>query len=154
MKKIISLILCLVVVLMLAGCGSEDAAEPEQASETETTAVSANGVDVDLTVLSSTMVYSEVYNMMSTPEDYFGKTVKMGGKLAVYYDENTGKYYYYCIIADAAACCSQGIEFALTDEYSHDDYPEEGSEICVVGVFDKYKEGDYTYYILNDSEIV
>ena len=35
----------------------------------------ADNFDVDLTNLSSTMVYSEVYNMMSTPENYIGKTV-------------------------------------------------------------------------------
>ena len=30
------------------------------------------GGDVDLTVLSSTMVYSEVYNMMVSPDNYKG----------------------------------------------------------------------------------
>ena len=30
-------------------------------------------------MLSSTMVYSEVYNMMVDPESYIGKTVKMDG---------------------------------------------------------------------------
>lgn len=30
-------------------------------------------VDVDLTVLSSTMVYAEVYDMVNTPDNYLGK---------------------------------------------------------------------------------
>ena len=56
---------------------------------------------------------------------------------------------------DAAACCSQGIEFVLTDEYSYpDDYPEEGREICVVGVFDTYQEGGYTYCTLRDAKML
>ena len=60
-------------------------------------------IDVDLTVLSSTMVYSEVYNMMVSPEAYIGKTVKMEGLCAYYNDEQTGNDYYTCIIQDATA---------------------------------------------------
>ena len=59
------------------------------------------GIDVDLTALSSTMVYSEVYNMMTSPEDYIGKTVKMKGMYSVYHDESTDKYCFACIIKDA-----------------------------------------------------
>ena len=47
------------------------------------------------------------------------------------------------IIQDATACCAQGMEFVLTDEYSYpDDYPDEGSEITVMAVFDTYQEGN------------
>ena len=59
--------------------------------ESEQPQASADGVDVDLTALSSTMVYSEVYNMLYFyPEDYYGKTVKMTGLFNVYQsvDEN------------------------------------------------------------------
>ena len=57
-------------------------------------------------------------------------------------------------ISDATACCSQGIEFVLTDDYTYpDDYPERGSEICVMGVFDLYEEGTYTYCTLRDAVI-
>lgn len=38
---------------------------------------STKGIDVDLTQLSSTMIYAEVYNMMVTPDEYVGKTVRM-----------------------------------------------------------------------------
>ncbi len=122
-------------------------------AETETpadTAETADGVDVDLTALSSTMVYSEVYNMMCRPEDYSNKTVKMSGIHAVYLDENTGKCYHACIISDATACCSQGIEFELSGDH---EYPGEGENICVTGVFDTYKEGEYTYCTLRKAEL-
>lgn len=112
----------------------------------------APGVDVDLTVLSSTMVYSEVYNMMVSPDNYKGKTVKMKGQFVPYYDEATGKYYFACFIFDASACCSQGIEFILTDDYSYpEDYPQEGDTICVVGTFDTYMEGEYMYCTLRSA---
>lgn len=112
-------------------------------------------IDVDLTTLSSTMVYSEVYNMMVSPKDYVGKTVKMNGSFSTYYDEITDAYYFACIIQDATACCAQGIEFVLAGNYSYpNDYPEEDSEICVIGVFDTYKEGDCTYCTLRNAKLV
>lgn len=115
---------------------------------------SEDGIDVDLTVLSSTMVYSEVYNMMCSPDDYLGKTMKMDGVYSVYHDETTDKYYHACIITDATACCAQGIEFELTDDYAYpDDYPREGETICVTGTFDKYQEGENWYYTLKNAEL-
>ena len=134
---------------------NENAPEPEQTDESKATAGSSEGIDVDLTVLSSTLVYSEVYNMMVSPEEYLGKTVKMDGSFALYHDEATDKYYFACIIADATACCSQGIEFVLTEDYTYpDDYPEVGGAICVVGIFDTYQEGEYMYCTLRNARFV
>ena len=114
----------------------------------------SDGVDVDLTVLSSTMVYSEVYDMMYYPENYIGKSVKMKGMYAGYHDESTDKYYHACIIQDATACCAQGIEFEPTDDYIFpDDYPAEGHEVCVTGVFDTYEEGENKYCTLRDARL-
>ncbi len=96
----------------------------------------ASDIDIDLTRLSSTMVYSEVSNMMTAPEQYVGKVVRMNGNLAIYrYPERN---YYTCIIKDATACCQQGMEFVLTNEK----YPNEGDGIIVTGVFDIYYEDD------------
>ncbi len=130
--------------------------EPSPGSDTDPiSADSAAGVDVDLTALSGTMVYSEVYNMMTSPENYIGKTVKMSGLFAYYHDEETGNYYFACIVQDATACCAQGIEFVLADDCVYpDDYPEVDEEICVIGVFDTYQEGSYTYCTLRNAELV
>ncbi len=117
--------------------------------------VSADDIDVDLTVLSSTMVYSEVYNMMTSPEDYIGKTVKMDGLFAVYHDQVTDIYYFACVVRDATQCCAQGIEFVLAGDHEYpDDYPKLGEEIAVVGVFDTYQEGDNTYCTLRNANLV
>ena len=56
-------------------------------------------------------VYSEVADMLTTPDNYIGKTVKMNGAFNIYQDEKTDQNYYACIIQDATACCSQGLEF-------------------------------------------
>lgn len=137
-----------------------DAEETDAAVEEETEPVkpdvtATEGVDVDLTVLTGNMVYSEVFNMMSNSDDYEGKIVKMVGRYTHYRDENAGKDYFNCIIQDAQACCSNGIEFALTDDYVYpDDYPKEGSVIQVVGSFHTYREGEYKYYTLINATLV
>lgn len=109
-------------------------------------------IDLDLTKLSSTMVYAEVYNMMLSPDEYIGKTVKMTGSFTIF--QATDDYgqvipdslYFACIIADAAACCAQGIEFVLEGDYAYpDDYPELESNITITGEFQTYEENGRTY---------
>ena len=59
--------------------------EQQTPEEPEQTQTSADGVDVDLTVLRSTMVYSEVYTMLyNDPAHYLGKTVKARGTFSIY----------------------------------------------------------------------
>ena len=128
---------------------SETAESGENSSEMK------KSIDVDLTAMSSTMVYSEVFSMLDTPDDYIGKIVKINGIFAYYYDEASVNYYYACIIRDATACCSQGIEFVLTDEYVYpDDYPEVEEDLTVIGRFDTYTEGDHLYCTLRDAVLV
>ena len=105
MKKLFCVLLAALLLCTLAACGREidkvtatdDSADnqaPEasvsqkQPSEKKSESKPAaseptqgtDGVDFDLTRLSSTMVYSEVYNMMNAPGDYIGKTIKMTGQ--------------------------------------------------------------------------
>lgn len=117
-------------------------------------------IDVDLTVLSSTIVYGEVYNMMITPEDYVGKTVKMRGAFAIYQTflpdgtPDPDDIYFACVIADATACCVQGIEFLWSGEHVYpDDYPALDSEITVTGEFQTYTEDGFLYCHLIDAEL-
>ena len=175
MKKLFCILIVVLSILSLAACGSEKdkgtaatdkqtsnssvsqsqptEKESESKSTTSKPEQSADGIDVDLTKLSSTMVYSEVYNMMVSPESYIGKTVKMNGAFAYYEDPETKKQYFACIIADATACCSQGIEFILTGEHTYpNDYPELNSEITVTGTFETYEENGYNYCRLVNAE--
>ncbi len=111
--------------------------------------------DVDLTVLSSTMVYAEVLNIVTDPQSYVGKKIKMNGQCAYYLDTESGNEYYSCLIKDATACCSEGIEFVLSSDYkSPDDYPKMGDYITVVGVFDLYQEGEYWYCTLREGRLL
>ena len=135
--------------------------EQQTPEEPEQTQISADGVDVDLTVLSSTMVYSEVYNMLyNDPAHYLGKTVKARGEFSIYQLVTDGVLQpdpvsYGCIISDAAACCAEGMEFVLKDDLAYpDDYPELGTEITVIGEFQSYEENGVTWYHLANAKTV
>ena len=190
MKRIFCLLLaaCMMASLCACGKGSENDAETDIPSsneeisapaeiiptpdeqetpneqqaqeEPEQTQTSADGVDVDLTVLSSTMVYSEVYNMLYyDQESYYGKTVKANGIFAIYQMVVDGvtqpdPVAYACIIADATACCAEGMEFVLEGDYTYpDDYPELGTEITVIGEFQSYEENGLTGYRLLNARL-
>lgn len=153
MKKLICLALSLLMMLSVVGCSNSDT-DPASELNEGTSSNTVEEYDVDLTKLSSTIVYSEVCNMMTAPDDYIGKKIKMSGNFSVYHDESTNKYYYACLIADATACCSQGIEFVLDGDYSYpDDYPEINSIITVTGIFDTYEENGYTYCQLINAQL-
>ncbi len=157
MKRSAALIaaLSLFLLTVLTGCGNAPAGNSPAGSDPAVSApAKGSAIDVDLTKLSSTMVYSEVYAMMSKPAEYIGKTVKMKGAFSVYEDPNTKKVYYACIIADATACCSQGLEFILDEQRTYpDDYPALGTDITVTGTFDTYQEGEYNYCQLIHAEM-
>ena len=111
-------------------------------------------VDVDLSVMDSDMIYATVYQMMSDPEQYVGKTFRIEGKFYVIYDEMTKNQYYYCVIKDATECCAQGLEFVWGDG-SHiypDEYPTDGTEVIVDGTFELYMENDSRYCRLANAD--
>lgn len=133
----------------------QDVEKDEFVTKEDEFVTNEDGIDLDLTQLSSTMVYSEVYTMMYEPSEYIGKSVKMNGAFSVYQNEETGQIYFACIISDATACCSQGIEFELEGEYTYpDDYPERGEEITVTGVFETYEEDGNLFCRLQNAKML
>lgn len=157
MKKIIAIILALVLALSFVACSknsdkNENFNSEAKTKTTETTRAEAKSVDLDLTELSSTLVYSEVYNMLITPDDYKGKIIKMKGQFNQYTDEETGKTYNAVIIPDATACCQQGLEFELPDKTNPNF--EQNTEITVVGTFDTYSDGKFLYCHLKNAKII
>jgi len=143
MKKHLFIFLSL-PLLLYTGCINKD-----KSQNSENTSSEMINVDVDLTILSSTMVYAEVFNIMSKPDSYLGKTIKLNGLFySSYYDENDIMYY-FVVVTDATSCCPQGLEFVWDDERKYpEDYPEEKSKIEITGVFSSYDESGETYYHL------
>ncbi len=115
--------------------------------------VASSDPDVDLTTLSSTMVYGEVYNMMNRPEDYMGKTIKARGPYYSSLFVQTGLYYHFILIEDAAACCQQGLEFIWEGRDYPDGFPANNTQIEVTGVFGEYEELGETYYYLDVDDV-
>ena len=112
-------------------------------------------VDLDLSRLSGTVVYSQIYNMMSEPESYLGKVIRVAGYYSAYEDTERGVVYHACVIPDATACCAQGIEFIWGGKHQWpDDYQEDGTNIIVTGRLESYDEDGYEYLHLVDSEVI
>ena len=77
MKRLLALALAL---CLLCGCAAPDAP-------------AANGdVDVDLTLLSDTVVLSEVADMLNNPRRYTDQVIRMGGTFNVVQNPVTGRY--------------------------------------------------------------
>ena len=141
----------------LAACGGtqngtgEDKIDTSSKAE-EKKAEKTEKIDIDLTAMSSTMIYSEVQNMMTAPDDYVGKKVKMAGQFNV--AEVGDNRYFACLIKDATACCASVVEFVWPGEHIYPgDYPEENAPITVTGTFTTYKEGEATYCQLKDADL-
>ena len=127
MKRFTCILLAACMLFTVTGCGKK---------------TKVSDVDVDLTTMSSTMVYSYVADMLANPSNYTGQIVRMKG------DSNTthgGTH--SCIVYDALGCCTEGIEYILPEE----EYPEDGTKITVVGRFATYTKGEGTYFVLVDS---
>ena len=149
------------LALALTGCApqpaqsaaavSTPAPTPAATATPQPTATpSPDGVDLDLTRLSATMVFAEVAAMVRTPEDYLGKTVRMAGPLAVYEANPTLgiDYFYTVVIQDATACCQQGMEFI----WPEGTLPEAGTGLVVTGTFAEYDCGGLpSYHIVADT---
>lgn len=115
-----------------------------------------NHIDIDLTTMSSTMVYSQVLYMMTEPETYVGKIVKVFGPF-VPFESNSPDYCYPAImIQDATACCANGLEFLLygvkrCSISGGNGYPLYEEDATIVGRFETYLEGTSMYVHLVDA---
>ncbi len=112
-------------------------------------------VDLDLSKMSDTIVYAELYQMMAEPSDFDGKIIRISGWYDVYEDPLSGQVYTSCIIPDATGCCAQGLEFVWAGDHVYpQDYPEPGTYLTVTGRFETYMEDEWIYIHLVDSDVI
>ena len=125
-------------------------------SSEATDPVQLDPVDMDLTQMNATMIYSIIYDLMVKPNDYYGKSLIVDGYFDTMYLDEFQTRYFFVVVPDATACCVQGLEFKLPDDKVYpDDYPEPGTDIRVRGVLGSYEEAGQTYaYISADQMIV
>lgn len=109
----------------------------------------SNKIDVDLNNLNANVVYSQVFLMMTEPDKFIGKRIRMSGQFNVYAAQEGNPSgvteYYAIIIADAQACCQQGIEFVWPGHTYPDGFPEVKSNASVTGIFEVYEENGKKY---------
>lgn len=169
-KSFLRLAAALAAALVLAGCGGKAPAPSSSVPSAPSSSTAlpqdsgpepeaqAGAVDVDLTTLSSTMVFAEVSNLVYNPIPYLGKRVRMEGIFSVDHaytldgEVDYSQNYFYCIIEDALACCAQGLEFSLAGDYTYpDDYPAEGDTVRVVGTVEFFEENGFRHLRLGDA---
>lgn len=143
-KTPLCLSVLLSLLLLLTSCGQEAASDNDAAA-----------VDVDLSQLSTTVAYSELYNIMVNSDEYLGKVIRLSGELGYYQDPDTGAEYVACIVSDSTACCALGLEFVLPGNPSYpDDYPDPGVTFTVTGTLSSYDEYGTTYYHLINASVL
>ena len=131
--------------------------DPEKAAKPSTSTAAASDpskVDLDLTKMSATMIYSTIFDMLVMAEDYIEKNIKVTGWFETYTDPQTGELYYAVVVPDATACCQQGLEFVWPGDHKYpEDFPETGADITVTGVYKLIENDGITYTYLEASSV-
>ena len=127
--------------------------ELSQSDSIETTATTGK-IDLDLTQMSATMIYSTIFDMLIMPEDYVEKNIKVKGWFQTYTDPYTAELYYAVVVPDATACCQQGLEFVWKGEHKYpEDFPKVGADITVTGLYKLIENDGITYNYLEASTV-
>ena len=138
-----------------AGLQAAAAAKNTMVESVETTAThDPSKIDLDLTKMSATMIYSTIFDMLVMAEDYVDKNIKVTGWFETYTDPQSGELYYAVVVPDATACCQQGLEFVWLGEHSYpEDFPDTGADITVTGVYKLIENDGITYNYLEASKV-
>ena len=164
MKKILILLIC----LPLLSCKAKDktdnsglqaaAAAKSSVAEAHGTSSTASSdpskIDLDLTKMSATMIYSTMFDMLVMAEDYLDKNIKVSGWFETYQDTESGELYYAVVVPDATACCQQGLEFVWPGSHTYpDDFPEPGQDITIIGRYKVTETDGVTYAYLEANSV-
>ena len=167
MKKLLLLLICLALLsckakdktdntgLQAAAEAKNTVAEVRETTETSglqpvvSTGSNTSKINLDLTKMSATMIYSTIFDMLIMPEDYIEKTIKLSGWFETYTDPQTGEMYYAVVVPDATACCQQGLEFVWPGDHKYpEDFPEIKQDITVTGIYKLIENDGITYNYL------
>ena len=163
MKKISLLLICLALLSCKASDKTNNSGLQAASAAKETPVVESvettspkdlNKIDLDLTQMSATMIYSTMFDMLVMPEDYIEKNIKVSGWFETYTDPQTGELYYAVVVPDATACCQQGVEFVWKGEHKYpEDFPKVGADITVTGLYKLIENDGITYNYLEASTV-
>lgn len=150
MKRIIFI---LFTILLVTGCSSNDDTYEEVLTQNDDspgieigqyveppkvyvpkdyTELELMSVDLDMTLLSNTMAFSLLNQIMYDSNNYVDTTMKIKGLYLNQYLIDYDQYIHYIVLPDDSNCCQGYIEIKLPDGVN---WPEVGEEIMVVGEF-------------------
>ena len=99
------------------------------------------------------MAFATVSHILTNPETYLGKKIKVRGSYTSSYNEEESKQYHSMVIEDMG-CCTQNFAFKRENNSSSpEEYPEENTLIEAVGIFAKCEEAGYDFYYLSVSTL-
>ncbi|PWM44947.1 MAG: hypothetical protein DBX47_05200 [Clostridiales bacterium] len=144
MKKIITYIFLIFILLSLSSCSQKSTVK----ESTETNAEQKTQEDIiNITEKLYVTYINEIYTNTS---DYVGKTIKIEGMFT--YEEAKNQKYYYVYRTGPGCCGNDGSMCGF--EFTYDKgYPNKNDWIEVIGKLRTYDEGGYTYLTL-DAESV
>ena len=135
--------------------GDGDSAENGDGDSAETGDGDSADVDLDLTTMSSTMIFAQISDVVFNVQNYLGTSLRLNGTFQLWQDSNTEtkKNIYVVMVWDAMGCCPQGIELRLPEGMEK---PKDLSDIQVEGIIslrnvDKYQ---YLYIDVTDLDVI
>jgi putative membrane protein len=150
MKKATYLILALIMVLSVTGCGSK-------AAEEENPAVPKMSNDLPgsepviygkITEIKENLFVTQVEDIYINASDYLGTMIKLEG--LYYSDVNPGgDRMYHLVYRYAPGCCPGEIMMCGFEVQYDSEYPEQNARVEVLGVLEWYEEDGQSYLYLN-----
>lgn len=104
----------------------------------------------DLSRMSATVAYAQLYNIFLEQEKYVGQTMRLRGQYVPMRDDTGAAKYHFIMVYDNAACCQLGLEFLWNDPKA---YPNEYSLIELTGVFDICNDNGEKFCLLRVKDI-
>lgn len=170
MRKLGIGLLCLTLAFGATACGKQNNkieravfTSSDTATQGEETEAGEQGEDgakktpnntkpVDVSGAEKEAVLAEISAMQLTPEEYEGRMVRVKGK---YHFNEVGEDRYDLVNFDDDNEGLVSLEFILPESYKYpDDYPKEGEEIVVEGVFDKIESYGISYYAITNAKLI
>ena len=124
MKKFVCLVMvCLLPMLLMSGCSSSASGTAGTAATAtanpDSSGYTSSDIQLDLSTMSGTVIYSMISNMLAEPDQYVGQIVRIAGYYNALSYPEYDIVYHSCIVPDATACCAQGLEFIWRGEHTY-----------------------------------
>lgn len=108
-------------------------------------------VDVDVSILPTSLAFAQVSRMMFDVHEYEGNTVKIQG---MYYHDKIpelGIDRKTIMLLDELSCCQGYFEIILPDGV---EFPENGEQMMLIGEYILESKGEYSYPVLRVSDYI